>query len=51
MYFGKLIVKYIICETGKTKLIKKTKKQKEKANIDFFPFNLILLMGLNPLPG
>ena len=29
----------------------KKDRQKEKANNDFFPLNLILLMGLNPLPG
>ena len=51
IYLGNLIVQYIICETGNTKLIRKTERQKEKAKNDFFPFNLILLMGLNPLPG
>ena len=51
IYFGNFNVQYIICETGKTKLIKKTNKQNEKANNDFFPFNLILLIGFKPLPG
>ena len=37
--------------TGKIKLMKNTKKQKEKANKDFFPLSLILLIGLKPLPG
>ena len=47
--FGKLIVQYNICKTGKRKLIKKTTAQKVKARNDFRPVRLMGCFFFNPL--
>ena len=48
IYLGNFKVQYIICETGNIKLIKKTKKQKEKANKDLYPVKVMTDFDLKP---
>ena len=51
IYLGNLIVQYTIRDTANIKLINSTKEQKNTAKKDFLPDNLILFIGLKPLPG
>ena len=50
-YLGNFNDQYSICDVGKIKLKKNSNEQKNKAKKDFFPFNSILGIVLNPLDG
>ena len=50
-YFGNLNVQYDIWAKGKIKLKKNNIEQKITAKKDFFPFNSIFGIDLNPVDG